>query len=156
MTARPHTKRQRQSTITTLLEEGPIPSQRELAERLAERGIEVNQATLSRDVRELGVVKGPEGYRLAGEPAAHDDDPAALGRAAREWLTSAAVAANQVVLRTPPSGAQPLALAIDRSRIEGVLGTVAGDDTVLVVTAGASQARAFADRLNELARGSRT
>ncbi|MEO0652783.1 MAG: arginine repressor, partial [Planctomycetota bacterium] len=83
------------------------------------------------------------------------DGPAALTRAVREWMASAAVAQNQVVLRTPPSGAQPLALAVDRAQLDGILGTVAGDDTVLVITANAKTANELLARLDTIANGRR-
>ncbi|MCA8955355.1 MAG: hypothetical protein KDC87_04735, partial [Planctomycetes bacterium] len=87
--------------------------------------------TLSRDLRELGLVKGPEGYEVPDGSRGQPTD--ALHAAVRLWLTGNAVAMNQIVLRTPPGGAQPLGLALDKAGIPEVLGTIAGDDTVLVI-----------------------
>ena len=103
----------------------------------------MTQATLSRDLRDLGVVKAPDGYRLGGPAPALSD----LERATRQWLLSATPAQNQVVLRTPPGCAQPLALALDGSGLEEIVGTLAGDDTVLVVTQDRPAARRLAHRL---------
>ncbi|MEY2980499.1 MAG: hypothetical protein RL562_726 [Planctomycetota bacterium] len=120
----------RHEAILRLLATRSVPNQAELAELLAADGLGANQATLSRDLRELGVLKTPEGYALP-DPTAIDD----LTRACREWLVSAEAVAHQVVLRTPPGGAAPLALALDAraARLADVAGTLAGDDTVLVV-----------------------
>lgn len=135
---------QRRRRILELVQAGPVQSQAALRELLAREGCGVNQATLSRDLRDLGVVKAPEGYRLSGAAPAVD----ALEQATRQWLLEALPAQNQVVLRTPPGGAQPLALAIDSVRPEGVVGTLAGDDTVLVITPDARTARSLARRLS--------
>ena len=134
----------RRAAILDVLEEGPVRNQSDLGAALAERGIEVNQATLSRDLRALGVVKGPGGYRLpSGGPAAADP-MARMRQALREWLGAATPAQNLLVLRTPPGGAQPLAFAIDNADVEGILGTVAGDDTILIVAPDARTAQRLA------------
>ena len=122
----PKTRRRR---ILAILAKQSIRSQSELADRLATAGISANQATLSRDLRELGVVKGPDGYTL--NPTS--TPPTELHAAIDQWLLDAIAAKNQVVLQTPPGGAQPLGLALDRAHHELVVGTVAGDDTVLVI-----------------------
>jgi transcriptional regulator of arginine metabolism len=144
-------KQRRREAILELLANGTVTSQAELAERLAEREMEVNQATLSRDLRDLRVVKGPEGYRLPLEADAVPTPEGALVRALRDWLESAAAAQNQVVLRTPPGCAQPLAVAIDDARLEVVVGTLAGDDTVLVIAPDARRARSLVAHLRQLA-----
>ena len=133
--ARTHPRDSRRATILELLEVSEVRSQTELAALLLDKGIEVNQGTLSRDLRDLGVVKGPEGYELPrnGGVVARDAN-ARLHQAMRQWLERAVPAQNQVVLRTPPGCAQPLAVAIDEAGLEGILGTLAGDDTVLIVT----------------------
>jgi len=136
-------REQRRRRIVELVRSGPVQSQAALQERLAEEGCEVTQATLSRDLRDLGVVKAPDGYRLGGPAPALSD----LERATRQWLLSATPAQNQVVLRTPPGCAQPLALALDGSGLEEIVGTLAGDDTVLVVTPDRPAARRLAHRL---------
>jgi transcriptional regulator of arginine metabolism len=159
MNTSPLTKAARHAQIASILSQKSVPvrSQEELAELLGQRGVHVTQATLSRDLDELGAVRlrGPDGvlvYALPGEPgpggltgslgaalaggpfapsAAH---PAArLTRVAAELLVSAEASANLVVLRTPAGAAQLLASAIDHAGWPAVLGTVGGDDTVLVI-----------------------
>ena len=137
------TRAARHARISTLIREKAIRSQTELAELLAGEGVQVTQATLSRDLEELGAVK----VRQAdGEPAAYfipedgtpslrrtEQAPARLQRLLRELLTSADASGNLVVLRTPPGAAQFLASALDRSGLPEIVGTIAGDDTILVV-----------------------
>ena len=120
----------RHEAILRLLASRSVSNQTALAELLAEEGLGANQATLSRDLRELGVLKTPEGYALP-DPTAIDD----LTRACREWLIGAEAIAHQLVLRTPPGGAAPLSIALDAQadRVDGLAGTIAGDDTVLVI-----------------------
>src|SRR5690606_34663354 len=120
--------------------ERAVRSQTELGELLAAEGFQANQGTLSRDLRQLGIVKGPDGYAVPDAVrGAVPTDP--LGEAVRQWLRRATTVAHQVVLRTPAGGAQPLAVALDRAALRGVVGTLAGDDTSLVVCAGPSAAR---------------
>lgn len=121
-------RQQRHEAIRRLVATRPVRNQAELAELLAADGLAANQATLSRDLRELGVVKTADGYALP-DPAAVDD----LTRACREWLRSAEAVAHQLVLHTPPGGAQPLAIALDGADAREIAGTLAGDDTVLVI-----------------------
>ena len=156
---------QRQRRIVELLGAHEVHSQGELSDLLAAEGTEVTQATLSRDLVELGAVKVRRGRALAyavpgegGEVAAvgsiGDAASARLRRTCEELLVSAVAAVNLVVLRTPPGAANYLASAIDQARDPEVVGTIAGDDTILLVTAGSSQATAVAERLQSLA-GSR-
>lgn len=150
----PLTKSARQSRIAEVIEREAIRSQAELAARLAGEGIAVSQGTLSKDLLELGAVRvrtatGELAYALlAGEHG--PGTPAALGRLSRlcgELLLSAEGSANLAVLRTPPGAAQFFASAIDKVGWESVLGTIAGDDTVVIVTrspdGGAAMAEAF-------------
>ena len=112
-----------------------MSSQDELRRRLAQMKLRVTQATLSRDIAELKLVKTAEGYKPlkpAGEEAARALPP--LARAVREYLLDVRPAENLLVLKTPPGGAQPLAAAVDGERLREVAGTIAGDDTVLVIT----------------------
>lgn len=141
----------RRRAILDLLEAGPVPSQGDLAQGLTSLGLGANQATLSRDLRDMGVVKGPLGYVLPGAPVPAVDPEARLRAALRQYLRGVVPAANQVVLRTPPGGAQPLALALDSAAPDKVVGTLAGDDTILVITPDARSARAVASWLEELA-----
>jgi len=143
----PGTKTARHSRITAILSRLPVRSQAELAERLVAEGVAVTQATLSRDLVELGAVKvrhadGGLVYAVPGEggdrtPLVGVDEEVLHSRLARlceELLITAESSGNLVVLRTPPGAAGFLAAAIDRSVMPAVLGTVAGDDTVIVVT----------------------
>ena len=142
----PATKAARHQLIAETLARHAVPSQTVLAELLADRGVTVSQGTLSRDLDELGAVRIRTGealvYALPGEggdrtPKAAEPAGAAYDRLARiagETLVGAAASANVVVLRTPPGAAQYLASAVDHSEMPAVLGCVAGDDTVLVVS----------------------
>lgn len=143
---RPATKNARHRLITELVTGHEVRSQTELADLLAERGVHVTQATLSRDLVELDAVKvrtvsGVLVYALPGEggdrrPVAPGDSSAARHRLARlcsELLASADASANLVVLRTPPGAAQFLASAVDKAEFPDILGTIAGDDTVLLI-----------------------
>ncbi len=145
-------REQRHDAIQSLLQRGHVHSQGELRERLARQGHAVNQATLSRDLRALGVRKGPDGYELPQDGPAPSGPRAGLRHSTQEWLLSAARALNQLVLRTPPGGAQPLALALDRAALTGVLGTIAGDDTVLVICTGTRQATQLQRQLAHMGR----
>ncbi len=140
------TKAARHALITTLLVRQSVHSQSELADLLAREGVSVTQATLSRDLVELRAVKirtpvGALAYAVPGEggdrsPAPVADAEALASRLARlcgELLVTAEASGSLVVLRTPPGAAQFLASAIDHSVLPGVLGTIAGDDTVLVI-----------------------
>jgi transcriptional regulator of arginine metabolism len=143
----PNTKAARHARIVDLLEHHAVPSQSRLAELLAADGLAVTQATLSRDLDEIGAIKvvaddGVAVYAVPGQGgdssliAAVGDEAAVtkLARVAGEVLVSADSSANLVVLRTPPGAAQYLASAIDHTVLPSVIGTVAGDDTVLLVT----------------------
>lgn len=131
-------------------------SQGELLTLLAAEGIEVTQATLSRDLVELGAVKVRRGrtlvYAVPGaEPHGGEQVPTRLRRLLEELLVTAAASGNLVVLRTPPGAANHLASALDAGQLQGVLGTIAGDDTILVVTSSARGGAALARRLLALA-----
>lgn len=141
----PNTKAARHRRIVELLDRVPVGSQAALAGLLADDGFAVTQATLSRDLDELGAVKVLADGREAvyavpaegGDRRAHAPDTETvtrLAKVAQDVLVGVDSSANIVVLRTPPGGAQYLASAIDRSDWPDVIGTVAGDDTVLLVT----------------------
>lgn len=129
-------KGRRQQLIRRIIESRPVYSQEELGEQLAVQGVPATQATLSRDLRELGMLKGPEGYTLSAAPSqqAFRADPAQLRMAAQTHLLSAQRAGSIVVLRTNPGHASALALVLDQAPPDGVMGTVAGDDTIFVAT----------------------
>ncbi len=142
----------RRAAIMDLLRGAPIPSQAELGARLAAQGLGANQGTLSRDLAALGAVKGPEGYTLAQAQTAPALDPGArLSQAARQYLGGVTPAQNQVVLQTPPGGAAPLAAAIDGAEHPAILGTLAGDDTIFIVTSDPGSAGTVAEWLEEMA-----
>ena len=160
----PLTKGARQQKIVDILGRQPVRSQTELSELLKAAGVQVTQATLSRDLVELDAVKvrAPGGalvYAVPAEggdrrPAAPTETPAGIQRLARlchELLVSADSSANLVVLRTPPGAAQFLASAFDKAEMPEVLGTIAGDDTVLVIGREPGGGEALARRFLTLA-----
>ena len=124
----------RHGQILRLVSDQSIVNQEELRRRLATQRLRVTQATLSRDLQELRLIKTHEGYKPA---AALPEEPAPLpplARALGEFLLDIRPAENLLVLKTPPSGAQPLAAAVDGAKFSEIAGTVAGDDTVLIIT----------------------
>lgn len=141
----------RRQRIAALVRERAVHSQFELQDLLGAHGIAVNQATLSRDLRAMGVLKGPNGYELPTATAAADTDGSlALYNAVQSWLRAANSAENLLVLKTPAGGAQPLALALDQAALREAVGTIAGDDTILVVCKSATDARRLARTLLDL------
>jgi transcriptional regulator of arginine metabolism len=140
----------RRDEILRVIRDGAVRSQEELQQRLARRGIEVAQPTLSRDLKDLGLAKTPSGYVLPGEGGAVADperDARArekLERALREWLLDAVTAGTLVVLKTPPAAAHHVARAIDEAGLEGMAGSIAGDDTIFLATPSASAASKLA------------
>lgn len=142
----PNLARRRQ-LIRELLRDERIHSQEELRKRLRHAGVRAEQATLSRDLHALGVVKGPDGYLLPDAAVTPVPARTELVQLLRQYLSSAEQTGPLTVLRTGPGRAQPVGLALDGARIPGVLGTIAGDDTIMVVTRGASASRDLVDRL---------
>jgi len=142
-------KAYRQGQILKVIGRQPIHTQDELARELGKTGLQTTQVTLSRDIRELGLAKTGAGYhRIAGEAVSFGPDLATI---AGEFLTDAKVAQNLLVLRTSPGNASSLASALDREAWTEVVGTLAGDDTVLVITGDNQQAGAVRDRILGLA-----
>ncbi len=139
-------KKLRQARILKLIGAGGIHTQEELARALARVGVQTTQVTLSRDIHELGLVKTPHGYRQMG--AASAGPP--LATMAAEFLTEVKVAQNLVVLRTTPGNANSLAVALDREEWADVTGTIAGDDTVLVIAPDKGSAARVEVRLREM------
>jgi transcriptional regulator of arginine metabolism len=137
----------RRQQILLLIEKHSIKSQAVLSDALEKSGIEVNQATLSRDLRDIGVVKGKNGYELPSTMMSPITEKHSLWHTVNQWVLSATPALNQLVLRTPPGGAQALGLAIDNADLPEVIGTIAGDDTVLVICANDRKAKALARKL---------
>lgn len=135
----------RQQLIIEVLQRQPVDSQEDLRRTLGDRGIDVTQATLSRDLRDLGAVKTPRGYTLpsaAGvSPSETSRAMAPLARTLANFVTSIKPACNQIVLRTGPGHAQIVALEIDRARLPGIAGCLAGDDTIFVAVVSAHRAK---------------
>jgi transcriptional regulator of arginine metabolism len=145
-------KARRKTVIVELVEREAITSQEQLREKLRERGIDATQATLSRDIRELGLVKrAVDGaYRRAGAEAAGVGGEAVLRRAVEEYLRTQETIEQLLVLRTDPGQAQPLAIAIDRARLAEIAGTIGGDDTILVICRSAKDATVIAERFRSM------
>ena len=147
-------KARRQALILDLIGREPIASQHVLEKRLAARGIRTTQATISRDIKELGLLKrAADGayQRPATEPGNPETAIIELRRAGGQYLTSTARVRELVVLKTGPGQAAMLALAIDRAALPAVVGTIAGDDTILVVCRNSRLARVTARQLDRLA-----
>ena len=147
-------KQHRQALILELVEREDITSQEQLRGRLKARGVEATQATLSRDIRDLGLIKraADGAYRRpsAAEVVAITDGQMALRRAVEEYLRTEEAVQQLLVLRTDAGQAQPLAIAIDRSRLPEIAGTIAGDDTILVICRSANDASAMEQHLRRL------
>lgn len=163
----PMTKTARQSRVIDLLTRHPVHSQGELAKLLQDDGVDVTQATLSRDLVEIGAVKlraddGSLIYAVPGEggerirrarTGAAETFAGRLSRIAAELLVSAEASANLVIVRTPPGAAQYLASAIDHAEWPSILGTVAGDDSILVIARDPSGGDEVAETLLRLTAG---
>ena len=148
-------KTQRLAAILDVVEHEVVHSQEQLRQRLAARGFAVTQGTLSRDIKELGLLKrSADG---AYQPSSIEATPqatalGALGKALAEYLITVEPVQQLIVLRTGAGQAQLLGLAIDRSRMPEVVGTIAGDDTILVIARDPRNALAVAKKLRDLAR----
>jgi transcriptional regulator of arginine metabolism len=158
--ARPPTrtlaKPQRQHRVSRLLAEHAVTSQGQLVELLAAEGVVATQATVSRDLEDLGAIKvrvggGETVYAIPELPSQQRAPEDHLRRVFGEWVVEVAHSGNLVVLRTPPGSAHVVASALDRSGLPGVIGTVAGDDTLVVIVAEATSGAEMADRLADMA-----
>lgn len=159
------TKTARQAAIADLISVGQVRSQTELADLLGERGIRVSQGTVSKDLLELGAtrIRAADGSLVYAVPGEGGDRSAQAGvsqaadqRLARlcgELLVSAEASANLCVLRTPPGAAQYLAAAVDRSAWPEILGTIAGDDTVMVIAREPHGGAGIAQHMLDLSEG---
>jgi transcriptional regulator of arginine metabolism len=148
-------KQQRQHRIGRLLEEHRVTNQSQLAELLSDEGVTVNQATVSRDLEELGAIKvrvpgGETAYAIPEMPRDQITPGDHLRRVLGDWVVEVDRSGDLVVVRTPPGSAHVVASAIDRNGLDLVVGTVAGDDTLLVI-ADQDRGDAVAQRLQELA-----
>ena len=149
------TKVQRQAIVARLVGDHEVTSQPQLIELLAAEGVDATQATVSRDLEEIGAIKVrvPSGNTVYAIPEFPPDRIAPAGQLRRvmgEWVAEVVSSGNLVVLRTPPGCAHVVASALDRSRVDGLLGTVAGDDTLLCV-ASQPDGAPLAEALRELA-----
>jgi transcriptional regulator of arginine metabolism len=160
----PQTRTARHRRIVDILNRQPVRSQSQLAKLLADDGLTVTQATLSRDLDELNAVKlrnvdgdliyavpSEGGFRTPRAPLGESAKEQRMRRLAAELLISAEASANLVVLRTPPGAAQFLASAIDQAELYDILGTIAGDDTLLLISRHPTGGQALADHLLHLA-----
>jgi transcriptional regulator of arginine metabolism len=139
----------RHGQILKIIRSKEIYTQDELARELGAHGIQTTQVTLSRDMRELGLVKTAEGYRqFSAEPSGPE-----LVDVVDEYLQDIRVAQNLVVLKTSPGNASPLAVSIDREEMNEVVGTIAGDDTVLVISSDSEAADRLRQRLLQMISG---
>ena len=149
-------KVQRQHRIALLLEDKAVTSQTQLVELLESEGVRATQATVSRDLEELGAVKVrvPGGESVYAIPELPHERPAPedhLRRVLSDWVVHVGSSGNIVVLRTPPGSAHVVASAVDRANLPEILGSVAGDDTLMVVTSDPAGGSAVADNLGALA-----
>src|SRR6202140_237974 len=149
-------KTARHKAILDLLDDGPVESQDSLQQRLERKGYDVGQATLSRDIHELKLVKGPEGYRRGGGSPRGGESLSAEGvfpsvmHLAHQFVVEIRQAQNLLVVKTTVGSAQPVAAALDASHWPEVVGTIAGDDTVLVIATDQKKAQPLARRIREL------
>lgn len=147
-------KTRRQALILELVDREPLRNQEQVRRRLRQRGFKTTQATISRDIKDLGLVKraGDGAYQQPGAEAASPASVlSALERATMEFLRRVDRVRQLVVVRTGTGQAQPLALAIDRAQLPETVGTIAGDDTILVVARSDRRAAALARRLGSYA-----
>jgi transcriptional regulator of arginine metabolism len=145
----------RRQLISTMLQQGQVASQSDLCAMLEKHGIPTTQATVSRDLRELGAVKGPNGYRLFGSESNGVPGSAIEGKSFRQsletYVTSAEPAGNLVVLRTGPGQAQVVAVELDKHPQESVIGVIAGDDTIFIAMTSVRQAARLAQSVRDTA-----
>ncbi len=140
-------KAARHELLRKFLEKGPIRNQEEIRQLLIQEGVEVNQATISRDIREMGLMKTPDGYLLPELAALRRNRP--VGKISLGMILSIQEAANMVVVKTPPGLAPPTGIALDRLGLEEILGTVSGDDTVFIATPNEQTAKKLCERLEK-------
>jgi len=140
-------KLSRHKAILDLLDAGPVASQEDLQRQLHRRGFDAGQATLSRDIRELGLVKSAGGYSLPRRDVAGETDLPSVSRLVREFVTSVRAAQNLLVTKTSIGSAQPVAAALDEENWPEAIGTIAGDDTILIVCENNRAAGRLADRI---------
>jgi transcriptional regulator of arginine metabolism len=143
-------KAARQQLIMEVLHTGPLPNQDKLRKQLRRHGMSVTQATLSRDIHEMGLVKTPDGYSLP--ETIHPSDPGLPStlRLVREFVREVREAQNLLVLKTSVGSAQPVAAALDAEQFPESVGTIAGDDSILIVAPDRKAAHKLAERIREM------
>jgi transcriptional regulator of arginine metabolism len=142
-------KLSRHAAIRDLVAETEVASQDELRRKLFRRGHRVTQATLSRDIHELGLMKSTDGYKLPHGDDAESGLPS-IERLIQTFVYDVRTALNQVVIKTSAGSAQPVSAAIDAEDWEEVVGTIGGDDTILTITTDSRSAERLAQRLRKL------
>jgi transcriptional regulator of arginine metabolism len=148
-TRRSDLKPERHSVIREIVSSTPVASQHQLRRKLVRRGFDVTQATLSRDIRELRLYKGPGGYALPNGIHSDDDEPT-VQEVLRGFALKVKQAQNQLVVLTTQGGAQPVALAVDHEEWPEAVGTIAGDDTVLIICPDNKNAARLHARIEEM------
>ena len=149
-------KTQRQHLVARMIESRVVANQQALVDLLAADGVIATQATVSRDLEDLGAIKvrmpgGESAYAIPALPKEQRAPEDHLRRVFGDWVVEVAASDNLVVIRTPPGSAHVVASALDRSGLAGILGTVAGDDTILIVVAADIGGSAVASQLSDLA-----
>ena len=146
----------RQRAIAEMLREGPVRSQDDIAARLAGAGFTVTQATVSRDLEQIGAVKvkraGALGYSLPEQLGGSDWAAGRLQRIFAEWVHSVEPAGSLIVLKTPPGSAHLVGLALDQAKLSEIAGTIAGDDTLFVAVSDSASLAEVTERLRALIR----
>jgi len=146
------TRLSRHGVILDLIKQGPVANQDDMRRELGKRGFRVTQATLSRDIHRLGLVKMPQGYTLPQNAAAAAAQPAVYGvdRLFREFVREVREAQNLLVVKTAVGSAQPVAAALDGEQWPEVVGTIAGDDAILIVTPSNKSAQKLEQKIRGL------
>ncbi len=143
-------KPERHSVIREIVASTPVASQHQLRRKLVRRGFDVTQATLSRDIREMRLYKGPGGYALPTGVVEGEDDEPSVDEVLSRFVLKVKQAQNQIVVITTQGGAQPVAVAIDHEGWSEVVGTIAGDDTVLIICEDNKHAARLLGRMEEM------
>jgi transcriptional regulator of arginine metabolism len=150
-------RQRRQKVIADIIRREAVGSQEDVTARLAGHGLSVTQATVSRDLDQMGAVKVKRGgvlrYSLPDEIGDSDWAAARLQRIMSDWVQSIEAAGNMIVMKTPPGSAHLVGLALDQARLPEIAGTVCGDDTIFLVVREGSDPTATADRFRDLAGG---
>jgi transcriptional regulator of arginine metabolism len=140
----------RQRAVLELLKHGPVASQEDLQRALRKRGLKVGQATLSRDIRDLGLAKTADGYSLLQGDGSSAPALPPVSRLVREFVLDVRPAQNLLVIKTSVGSAQPVAAALDEQEWPEAIGTIAGDDTILIVCTDKEDAKKLAAAIEEM------